>query len=194
MTNYLHIAHYLMSYLSPGTLLIAEPFIEDETFYRKVIVIIEDNSMGSIGLVLNDPTELSMNAKTEETGQEANFNLYIGGPVQTQESLQFIHNCPDIDECQPLADGIFCGGDLSQIVIEYALGRINEDNSIALTGYCGWEPQQLEKELEHKTWIVSKLKSEHLYIKPELLWKHTLEEMGGEFGWLAKAPMDISLN
>ncbi len=46
--------------LKAGQLLIAEPFLGDPTFARAVILLCEHGDEGSVGFILNKPTELTL--------------------------------------------------------------------------------------------------------------------------------------
>ena len=69
----------MSNYFKPGTLLIAEPFITDDSFFRAVVLIIEDNAEGTMGVVINDSSNLLMKAASEVDGAEITLKLYFGG-------------------------------------------------------------------------------------------------------------------
>ena len=53
---------------------------------------------------------------------------------------------------------------------------------------------ELQKELDEKTWIVSKFKSSYIFMNANYVWKKALSDLGGEYSWLALAPTDVKLN
>jgi len=44
--------------VKPGTLLLAEPFMDDDNFRRAVVLICRNDADGSHGLLLNKPVDL----------------------------------------------------------------------------------------------------------------------------------------
>ncbi len=194
MTYFLHIATEMAAYLKPGSILIAEPFITDDNFFRCVVLIIEDNEFGSMGVVINDASNLLMKAASEEDGAEITLKLYFGGPVEAKQTMNFLHQCGDIPNALSVGDGIYWGGNAFDIIEMHQKGQINQENAIALAGYCGWGPGQLKKELKEKTWIVSNFKSSYIFMNSNFVWKKALSDLGGEYVWLAQAPTDVNLN
>ncbi len=192
--NFLHIAFSMRNYFKSGTLLIAEPFITDDSFFRAVVLIIEDNAEGTMGVVINDSSNLLMKAASEVDGAEITLKLYFGGPVESKQTMNFLHHCSDIPNALNVGEGIYWGGNAFDIIDKHQTGELNETNAIAIAGYCGWGPDQLQKELDEKTWIVSKFKSSYIFMNANYVWKKALSDLGGEYSWLAQAPTDVKLN
>src|SRR5262245_64828402 len=67
-----------------GKLLIAEPMLGDPNFERSVVLMIEHNEDGALGVVLNRPTHLEVAAVLDEWARLAADPpvLYVGGPVE----------------------------------------------------------------------------------------------------------------
>lgn len=194
MTYFLHIAMQMKHHLKTGTLLIAEPFITDDNFFRCVILLIDHNEFGSMGVVINDASNLLMRAASEDDGAEITLKLYFGGPVESKQTMNFLHKCSNIQDSVHVGEGIYWGGNAFDIIEMHQKGEINQDNAIAIAGYCGWGPNQLEQEIEEKTWIVSEFKSAYIFMNSNFVWKKALSDMGGEYVWLAQAPNDVNLN
>src|SRR5205807_9370698 len=67
-----------------GQLLVAGPALLDPNFFRAVVLIVEHNEEGALGLVLNRPSETSVAEAVPqlETLLDPDERLFIGGPVQ----------------------------------------------------------------------------------------------------------------
>jgi putative transcriptional regulator len=76
-----------------GKLLISEPFLKDPNFKRSVILLTEHNEEGTIGFVLNQPSNLLLKDLIPDLWQ-ANYTVYVGGPVE-MDTIHFIHRCYD---------------------------------------------------------------------------------------------------
>jgi putative transcriptional regulator len=86
---------------------------------------------------------------------EASFKVYNGGPVE-QDNLYFIHKIPDlIPESIEISLGIYWGGDFDVVLTLINEGKIKSSDIRFFLGYSGWEPFQLEEELEINSWIVT---------------------------------------
>lgn len=128
----------------------------DETFFEKTQVFIaEHNEKGATGFVVNMPFPQRFN-ELEEFKHSMPFPLYDGGPVD-QEHLYFMHQRPDlIKGGTPVAGNICFGGDFKEAVRLINNKTINENDIKLFIGYCGWNEQELEEEIEEGSWLPSK--------------------------------------
>ena len=77
-----------------GSILIAEPFLQDAYFQRSVVLLIEHTEHGSVGFVLNKKTDLIVNSFFKEFAEFPEIPIYLGGPVSPNR-LFFIHSLGD---------------------------------------------------------------------------------------------------
>ena len=102
-----------------GKILISEPFLNDPNFKRTIILLTEHSEEGSVGFVLNKPTDYRIHEVIEEF-PEFDAIVYYGGPVQLN-SLQFIYKGEDIiDGSLQIMPGLYWGGsfDILKTLIE----------------------------------------------------------------------------
>lgn len=177
-----------------GSLLLAEPYMDDPFFKKSVIYLCEHNEEGSFGFVLNNYIDFNF----ERVGQDfPNFNtkVSIGGPVQ-KSNLFFLHTLAhDIHQSVEVGEGIYMGGDfdhLQQLVKE---DKVAKTDVRFFVGYSGWSADQLDEELESNSWIVAPCYNELLMdTKVDDLWTAVLKKMGKNYARLAELPNDPSLN
>ena len=50
-----------------GKILISEPFLMDPNFKRSIVLLCEHSEEGSVGFILNKPTQVKLNRLLEET-------------------------------------------------------------------------------------------------------------------------------
>ena len=76
-----------------GNLIIAPPSVKGNFWYKTVIMIVEHHIHGSIGLVLNKRSNLTINELGEKMGLDIDIPgfVYTGGPV-SPNSLSLIHS------------------------------------------------------------------------------------------------------
>jgi len=178
-----------------GHLLIAEPsIIGDASFNRSVILIADHNDDGSVGFILNKPLEFTIDDLLPEI--EIPLRVYNGGPVE-QDNLYFIHKIPElIPESVKISNGIFWGGNFSNVIQLINDGRLNNKDIRFFLGYSGWHRNQLEIELKANNWIISKNIYENTIIEKSgnSLWKEKMLEFGDNYSIWSNAPMDPSFN
>jgi putative transcriptional regulator len=181
--------------LQKGHLLISEPsIIGDLSFNRSVVLLAEHNLEGSVGFILNKPLRYSINDLIPEI--DANFKIYNGGPVE-QDNLYFIHNVPDlIPNSIEISNGIYWGGDFDLTKELINQKKITKNNIRFFLGYSGWDAEQLDKEMQTNSWIITKNIYNNKIIgkSPRDFWKEKIIELGGDYLIWSNAPENPSLN
>jgi len=178
-----------------GKILISEPFMQDIFFQRSVILLIEHNTNGSMGFVLNNKTGLFLNDYIEGFEKVKKIPIFLGGPVSS-DHLFFIHSLGDIipDGVQ-IDDNLFFDGDFESLNYYILSGQPVAGKIKFFLGYAGWTKNQLMGEIKHDSWLVSQTtNSQILHAKDDSFWKKTIETIGGSYlAWL-NYPKDPLLN
>lgn len=178
-----------------GDLLISEPFLPDPNFERSVILICEHNEEGSLGFVLNKPTEHQL-SEVLEVADFLEKQLYQGGPVQLN-TLHFIHRAGNmINDGMSVRDGVYWGGNFEQLLSLMNTRQLNPEDIKFFVGYSGWSPGQLEEELKEDSWFVYKQTSafDVFDSSAQDLWRKVLKNMGGKYRMFSNYPTDPRLN
>lgn len=177
-----------------GRLLVSEPYLPDPYFRRTVVLLCEHNAEGSFGFVLNRPMDMTVNELMENM-PPIRAQVSIGGPVQSG-NLYYLHTLgPHLEGSIEVVDGVFMGGDYEQL-----RSILTTDPKLAkhvrfFVGYSGWTENQLDRELEDRSWLISRAaRSRIMHTGKRDLWADTLRTMGREFAPLANFPEDPSLN
>lgn len=139
-------------------LLVAMPQLQDAYFAHSVVYIWRHTPEGALGLVVNLPIDLRMDAVFQELGlshlKDAPASQQIvlsGGPVETKRGF-VLHDAPPIwPSSEPLADGLTITTS-REILMDIAKGEGPEHYLLAL-GCAGWAPGQLEKEMAENAWF-----------------------------------------
>lgn len=179
--------------LVPGLLLVAEPFLADPNFSRAVIFLCEHSAEGSVGFILNKPTEYKLGDLLSESGN-SDIKVRIGGPVE-QETLHMLHRLPVELNGKEVLPGIYWGG------VFDALGDASNNNKSIqqdlklFIGYSGWSPLQLEHELKEGSWLIADATEKILFdTTDDMIWKAAILSLGGEFTQLINMPVNPQLN
>lgn len=187
--------------MTPGTLLLARPFLGDPNFERTVVLLCRhDPDDGAFGLVLNRLTELSLPDVLPAYSGPA-LPLGVGGPVQ-HNTLHYLHRLGELPDAIRLSapdvppdDAVYWGGDYEVLLEWLTLGRATANDVRLYVGYSGWSGGQLEQEIAAETWVVRPDGAEKVFtFEPQELWRGVLLEMGGRYRVLANYPIDPSLN
>ncbi len=148
--------------LSPGMFLESSESLDDPNFQKVVLFITELNAAGAAGFVVNKLFGRKLNA-LEEFKNGIAFPLHEGGPVETGK-LYFIHRRPDlIEDGIAVKDGIYLGGNFEQALAFLNDGTIGSKEIKIFIGYCGWDPGQLEEEIEEGSWVAAEHNLESIF-------------------------------
>ncbi|MDQ3142398.1 MAG: YqgE/AlgH family protein [Bacteroidota bacterium] len=181
--------------IKAGSLLISEPFIQDDNFKRTVVLITDHlESEGSVGFVINKKSDVTIEELVEEF-EDFYAEVYFGGPVSTN-TLHYIHNLGDLIEGSvKVSQGVYWGGDFEKLKFLVETKLVQPENIKFFLGYSGWSDGQLKEEIDEGSWIISEMDANYLFkLKPESLWKEVLENKGENFIAIAQIPGDQILN
>ncbi|MBK7149692.1 MAG: YqgE/AlgH family protein [Bacteroidetes bacterium] len=181
--------------IGKGQLLLSEPFMLDENFRRTVVLICDHNEEnGTVGLVLNKPINLRLTDVVEDF-PSFKAPLFLGGPVGT-DTLQFLHTLGDqIEDSIKIADNLYWGGDFEQLKTLIELEKVSAQDIRFYLGYSGWGFHQLEEEMKENSWILTPATHHHIFKTDyTVLWKNTMQHMGGVYETMATYPENPLLN
>ena len=75
--------------VEPGVLLVASPMLGDPNFRRTVVYVLDHRPDGSVGVVLNRPSDVTLLDVLPQWFDLASAprTLFVGGPVETNAAL-----------------------------------------------------------------------------------------------------------
>jgi len=171
--------------LAPG-FLIAMPQMTDPNFHQAVVLMVEHSEEGSMGLVLNRESpltlgELARNQELEVWAGRQGQKVHVGGPVEPYRGF-VLHDSPAVEERSEVLPGLFLS------VTSDSLTPLLLDRQASLRfclGYAGWGPGQVEAELKQGAWLFTEAsKDPTLSVPPDALWTQVIKGMGIDPGWL----------
>ena len=177
-----------------GRLLVAMPALEDPAFTRAVVLLIDHDEDGALGVVLNRASEVPVSEATETFIDlvPAPGVLFGGGPVEpdalvaigraqdgaARTDTTFVEGLRLVDLDQ---DPVLAGAELTHVRL--------------FAGYAGWGPGQLEHELWHGAWAVVDSEPGDVFTsRPDALWREVLGRQRGRLRLLAGFPADVTHN
>jgi putative transcriptional regulator len=175
-----------------GKLLIASPRLADPNFMRTVVLMVQHNNQGALGLVLNRPLELTVREACKESlPEECDVNqiLHQGGPCQGP--LMVLHG-NELSKDSDVLPGVYFTTERAKIE---SLLKKPAPNARYFVGYSGWGPGQLEAEMEVESWLVVPADSSMIFEgKPNLWSKLMTRRMMDHPADLSNIPDNPSMN
>ena len=135
-----------------GGLLISAPFLRDYHFARSVVLVVDHNEEGSMGLVLNKifSSLMTLNELVPALSALPPIPLYKGGPIG-RETLFYLHTLSCLKDALPLGNGLYLNGDFDQMQQYILSGAPTQGVVRFFLGYAGWQKGQLMQEIEANT-------------------------------------------
>jgi putative transcriptional regulator len=173
--------------------LIASPILRDPNFARTVVLLCEhDEEEGSMGLVVNRPSDLTLGQTIEGFEDDATQKLWVGGPVQ-RDVVLVLHRNAAIPGARPVVDGMALGGEPDELLALLRGARWSDVR--VFSGYAGWGAGQLQRELAERSWIVCPARADFVFDSdPDGTWSALLRFLGPRYAYLATIPLDPRVN
>ena len=182
--------------IEPGHLLIATPELRDPNFARTVVLIVDTDDEGAVGVILNRPTGVLVGDVLASWRQRVGEPpvLFEGGPVSSEAALAvgLLRDAGDV----PVGFHAFYGR-LGLLDLDTP-GELIEGTLCGLrifAGYAGWGAEQLQDEVAEGSWyVVPALRDDVFRPSVTSLWSDVLRRQPGRLAWQSTRPADPELN
>ena len=139
--------------------LIAMPSMQDPVFGGTVVYVCEHNENGVLGVVINKPTDMTMQVLFERIDLKIDDRLdghvdqpiMFGGPVQDDRG--FVLHTPGQRYSSSLTVTEDVAFTTSIDVLEAVAAGDGPPRMLVSIGYSGWSPGQLEDEIGRNGWL-----------------------------------------
>jgi putative transcriptional regulator len=159
-----------------GLLLIAKPGLTDANFARTVVLITQTEDGGTVGVILNRPTQLRLQQFLSGEFDTSKYAepVYAGGPVMRQALVAVFRS-----GAAPKAPAFH--------VLKGIYMTMHPDNIASLlsgagaryriyAGFAGWAPRQLQSEVMRDGWYFLQADEATIFRKDvENMWEELLE-------------------
>jgi putative transcriptional regulator len=178
--------------VAPGALLVAAPGLLDPNFRRTVVYLIEHREQGSLGVVLNRPSEVTVRDVLPAWAPLSSSPpaVFVGGPVEGDAAICLAAVRTGHD---PTAvDGLIAvRGPVAQVDLDRDPGTLAPllRGLRVFAGYAGWDAGQLTGEIRRGDWFVVPALPDDVFTRREAgLWGHVLRRQGIPLALLATYP------
>ena len=183
-----------------GRLLVAAPALVDPSFARTVVLVLDHDGAGALGVVLNRPTEVPVADALPVWAPHMTAPpvVFRGGPVALDSALALalLATVPAAEDPEPLGWRQVVGA-LGLVDLD-APPEILTERTAAMrvfAGYAGWGAGQLEGELAADAWlVVDFLPGDAFSASPSGLWRSVLRRQPDRRALLSTMPEDPTKN
>ena len=162
-----------------GMFLVAKRSLKGPYFRRTVVYLVEHGNNGTLGLIVNRPSKLTLAQGVanidEEDGQD--HPLYFGGPVGVSQVLMLLRNPPDLPSIEHVADNVYVS--FARVVLDQVLESEKPDNEIRFyIGHAGWTAGQLDFEIARGSWHLIRGDTETIFSDDTVsLWERLIDRL-----------------
>jgi putative transcriptional regulator len=182
--------------VAPGTLLLATAELVDPNFAHTVVLLLDVNDEGVLGVVLNRPSPVLVAEVLEPWGDlcaEPEV-LFRGGPVSPDGALAIalLRDADDVPVGFRTVVGRLGMLDLDTPVelLDGGLGGVR-----VYAGYAGWGAEQLQDEIEEGSWyVVAGEAADAFRADTTDLWRDVIRRQPGQLAWHLTRPLDPEVN
>jgi len=172
--------------LAPASFLVAKRDLLDPNFTHTVIFLAIYDKEGAMGLVLNRPTKITLGRafKDQEESVSREDPVYVGGPVTPGGVVALLHSESEPEGARKIMGNVYLV--TTAEALENALhAGIGPDRLRVFSGYSGWGPGQLDREVEMGSWHIFKGSLDAVFDpRPESLWERFIERAELRIAWL----------
>ncbi|WP_072691567.1 YqgE/AlgH family protein [Rhodococcus marinonascens] len=182
----------------PGSLLVSSTDLGEPAFRRTVIYVIEHNDAGSLGVVINRPSETAVHDVLPQWSALAAppAALFVGGPVKRAAALCLA----------TLRTGAQTADVAGLRRVHGRVVMVDLDSNPAViaplvegvrifAGYSGWTDGQLDSELHREDWIVVSALAADVVAPARIdVWAQVLRRQPLPLALLATHPIDVERN
>lgn len=166
--------------LETPVLLLAMPQVTSRPFQKSVVLLLRhDAEEGSLGFIVNQPTDLKVADILEDLeipwNGDVDLPAYLGGPVNKERGTLLYTDDELLGE----------ESDLPGIAVSQSLGQLQElaekpPGPFRLyLGYAGWGDGQLEQEILRNDWLIAPFDPDFLFSEdPDEVWYRAIRSVG----------------
>lgn len=184
--------------VEPGALLVAAPRLLDPNFRRTVVFVIEHRESGTLGVVLNRPSEVAVVDVLPDWGRHTSRPqaVFVGGPVEQKTALCLAALRPG-QQAGRISGVVGVRGPVALVDLD-----ADPDDLAPLlrglrvfAGYSGWDSGQLAGEIDRGDWLVVAALPDDVMTPPGVdLWGRVLRRQGMPMALLATHPGEVERN
>ena len=173
-----------------GRFLIATRQVGGPFFAKSVVLLIQQDRQGAMGLILNRPSETPITEllaqQAPKTGTapgkeeaERPEKLYVGGPVEANRTFFLVQTAEPLPRSVEILPGVYASSD-SAVLEKFAQREIPPERFRAYVGYSGWGAGQLQAEIARGDWFLAPAEPEAIFDPdPKHVWERLVAEHEG---------------
>lgn len=175
------------SRLAKGKFLVASRELRDPNFAETVILLVDYDERGALGVIVNRPSEVRLTEALPEVKElrRRKDTIFLGGPVARDRMVVLLRAAKAPPQSVLVFDQVYATGSLDAL-----RGSVERNDGVrAYAGYAGWGPRQLDAEVARGDWLIGPADSKAIFEEhPNGVWRKLLERLAGDWAAVDLVP------
>jgi len=159
-------------------LLVASRDLADPHFAQTVILLVQCDARGVVGLIVNRRTNVPVSRVFDDLKGAKNRSdpIYLGGPVATSAVFALLQSPTKIEGAEQIFDTVYM---VSAKALFEQTTPTRPDARVfhVYLGYAGWTIDQLQKEVELGAWFIFPPDAKTIFsAAPDKLWSEMIRK------------------
>jgi putative transcriptional regulator len=169
--------------LHAGSLLVASRGLADPHFAKTVVLLVDYDAKGVVGLILNRRTDVPLSRVLEglKAAKGRLDQVYVGGPLGTPSLFALLESEAKLDGAEHIFGSVYL---ISKKERFEQIISTRPDPSVfhVYLGYAGWSPHQLRTEVQLGAWFIFRADAKTVFdADPDSLWPQMIQKTELEF-------------
>ena len=178
--------------LAAGKLLVASRSLGDPHFTRTVVLLVQYDAQGVVGLILNRRTNVPLSRALDsvKAAKDRSDPIYVGGPVEPAAVLALFQSSAKKEGARQVFDGVqlITAKDLFEKTLS---ARPDPGVFHVYMGYAGWTRDQLRMEVDVGAWFIFPAEASSVFNSdPDSLWRDMIRKTEQQFAQSQPANAD----
>jgi putative transcriptional regulator len=164
--------------LAAGKLLVASPDLPDPNFAKTVVLLVQYDADGVMGLILNRRSKVPISRVLDGLAGAKNRPepVYAGGPVGRTDVLALVRSRRPPGDAKRVVGDVFLVSTKEGLEKTFA-SAADSDTVHVYLGYSGWTAPQLQHELDLGAWYILQGSAKTVFdSEPDALWPQLMRE------------------
>jgi putative transcriptional regulator len=175
-----------------GKLLVATETLRDPHFAETVILLVNYDEKGAMGVIINRATHVKLSDLLPRVKglEQRSDTIFEGGPVERSEILMLVRSAKAHEDSRPVFGSVYLSS--SADLLKRLAAESPQDNAPfrVYSGYAGWAAGQLEDEVGLGSWHVFPASAGTVFAsRPEDLWREFIDRTALRLARQAPLPL-----
>jgi putative transcriptional regulator len=172
--------------LAKGKFLVASRGLSDPNFAHTVVLLLDYDEGGAMGVIINRPTDVKLKDVLPEVEELESHDdaVYMGGPVALNYMLFLVRSSKPPEDGVHVFERVYVSSSRDELKRQLR-EKSPRERFRFYAGHAGWAPGQLDAEVAAGGWHVMPADADAIFEEdPSKIWRNLIGQAEGEWAQL----------